>query len=241
MSGSGFGSAEKQREARSPLLFKYVTLAFFPAGMVSKWFIEQFCAQDNIDAQKTNRTVYEVLNERVENLCNGPTGLCITPHFVGACNPHWDVRATGVMVGLTPGVSRCRVYKAIHEGIACELALNTEVLEEVVGPFDRVRLHGGNAKSPFTVQLRADVTGKIMETPSASDAVCRGAAILAGIGTGVYRSAEQAVEQLLSVVRSCPPDPVSTRRYSAQLRQYRLIYPSLEAVRNTDAVDAELN
>lgn len=210
---------------------RYVTLAFFPAGLVSRWFIEQFCFEDKIQAEKLNKRVYEILDENVEKVIAGPTGLCITPHFVGSCNPYWDVRATGVMVGLTPQITRYHFYKAIYEGIAYELAINTQVLEELIGKFDSIKINGGNARSEFTVQLRSDITGKCMQTLHTSEAVCQGAAMLAGIAAGVYRNAEDAVSKVVRVRKSFAPDSTASEKYKVQLQKYRLIYPSLEDIR----------
>ncbi|NLC67220.1 MAG: hypothetical protein GX754_00210 [Clostridiaceae bacterium] len=210
---------------------KFVTLAFFPAGIVTRWFVEQFCADDKLYAQQQNKILFEVLDENIANLCNGPTGLCITPHFVGACNPYWDVTATGVMAGLTPQITKYHIYKAIYEGIACELAVNVEVLEEVIGHFNTIMISGGNANSPFTVQLRADITGKEMLVSNTAESVCQGAAILAGIAAGVYKDAEDAVSKVVKISKVFSPDKNEAMRYAKQIQQYRQVYPSLEKFR----------
>jgi xylulokinase len=210
---------------------QYVTLAFFPAGLMVRWFVEQFCFQDEVEARESHRSLYEVLEAHVAGLAAGPTGLCVTPHLIGSCNPNWDVRATGIIAGLTPGVTRHHLYKAIYEGLACELALNLEVLEQVVGPLERVRIYGGGARTPFTVQLRADLTGKTFELLSTPEAACQGAAMLAGLAAGVYGDLEEAAAKLVSVSREFTPDPVAARSYAGQSEEYRQIYPAFAAMR----------
>ncbi len=210
---------------------QYVTLAFFPAGLVAQWVVDQLCGEDRAEARLTDRPLYAVLDEAVAQRCAGPTGVCMTPHWVGACNPHWDPRATGALVGLTPGITRHHLYKAVYEGIACELALNIEALEQVVGPIGPVRLHGGNARSDFTVQLRADLTGRPMELMTEPEAVCRGAAMLAGVGAGVFADARAAAEAWTPATRVFTPDPAAQRLYRRQTAQYNRLYPALEAVR----------
>ena len=211
---------------------RYVTLAFFPAGIASRWFIEQFCGEERLRAEENNTTVYQILDAAMEQNCPGPTGVCFTPHLIGSCNPYWDVRATGVVAGLTPQVTRHHVYKALHEGLACELAVNTSVLEDIVGPFDHIRIYGGNARSEGAVQLRADLSGKTMQTLHNHEAVCQGAAILAGIATGVYNDPTDAVERIVKIKRDFEPDVKTHEKYEKQLKQYRQIYPSLEAFRS---------
>ena len=207
---------------------RYVTLAFFPAGVAVRWFVEQFCGDDAAEAQLQGVSVYDLLAERIPD---GPTGLCITPHFIGSCNPYWDVRATGVIAGLTPGTTKYHIYKAIYEGIACELAINAEVLEDVCGTFKRITISGGGAASPFTVHLRAALTGKRLRTVQTADTVCLGAAMLAGMAAGIFKNAEDAVRQMVPPGRIVEPDAAVARQYDRQLRQYRLIFPALAQVR----------
>ena len=215
---------------------QYVTLAFFPAGFIVRWFVQQFCGMDELQARDAGQSLYQVLDANIASLGDDPTGVCVTPHLIGSCNPNWDVRATGVIAGLTPSVTRHHLYKAIHEGIACELALNVEVLERIVGPLQRIRIFGGNARSAFSLQLRADLTGKTFEVLSTPEAVCQGAAMLAGLAAGVNTRADDAAARLVSVTREVVPNPEAGRSYARQMRQYRVLYPALEGVREVSTL-----
>jgi xylulokinase len=203
---------------------KYVTLAFFPAGVVSSWFTEQFCYEDKLIARQAGKTIYDVLGKKALQLSPGPTGLCITPHFVGSCTPNWDVNARGVMAGLTPGTTRYHIYKALFEGIACELNININALEEITGPFNNINISGGNSRSEFTVQLRADVTGKEIRTLNNDEAVCLGAAMLAGISIGIYKDAQDAVNKVVQIRKTYLPDAQSRKDYEQQLERYKTIH-----------------
>lgn len=212
---------------------KYITLAFFPAGLVVSWFIDHFCYEDKMLAQSQGRHFFDVLDENTHKACPGSTGLNITPHFVGSCNPYWNAAATGVMAGITPGITRHHIYKAIYEGIACELNLNAKALAEVIGPFKNMHISGGNAGSPFTVQLRADITGKRISTLHHDEAVCMGAAMLAGIASGIYKDAEDAVKKVVQVESTFLPDINIRKMYNRQIERYELIYPLMEKFRKT--------
>ena len=209
----------------------YITLAFFPCGVAVRWFVEQFCFEDSEKARDAGVSVYDVLQERVRSLGSGPTGLNVTPHLVGACNPYWDPRATGIVIGLTPEVTRHHVYKAIFEGIACEFAINVGVLEEIAGDIACVRISGGAAKSRFSVQLRADLAGKPIRTLHTGETVCQGAAILAGLAAGAYAGPRDAAERVVRAEQTFTPDVGAREAYAKQRRQYDLAYQSLEAVR----------
>lgn len=200
---------------------KFVTLAFFPAALVSVWFVEQFCYEEKIKAQESGKSIYDVLAAQIGA---GPTGLCVTPHFVGACTPRWDANARGVVAGLTPTVTRHHIYKAIYEGIACELRINTDALEEVMGSFTQMNISGGNSRSPFTVQLRADITGKTINVLKNDEAVCLGAAMLAGIAIGKYKDAQDAVDKVIQIRQTYEPDMQSQLDYKQQLERYKTIH-----------------
>ena len=209
----------------------YVTLAFFPAGIAARWFAEQFCGGDRAEAERLGRPFLEYLDERTVAACPGPSGICFTPHLVGSCNPDWDVRATGAIVGLTPEKTRHHLRKALYEGIACELARNLAALETVTGPVEELRIGGGNAKADFSVQLRADFAGKPFLVPRVTETVCLGAALLAGVASGVYPDCGAAVGQAVRIGRRFLPDGAGRRAHAAQLERYRQFYHSLAPVR----------
>lgn len=206
---------------------KYVTLAFFPAGIALQWFCSQFCSEEITEAKRAGVGIYDILNSRVPE---GPTGICITPHLIGSGNPYLDAHATGVIVGLTPTVTKYHLYKAVFEGIACELGINVRVLEEAIGEFEVIRISGGGTKADFAVQLRADLTGKRIETLRSQEAVCQGAAILAGIASGVYKNAADAVERVVKFDRRYIPDAEHAGKYEIQRKRYDLLYPSLTSI-----------
>ena len=210
---------------------KFVTLAFFPAALVSSWFIDQFCYEDKFVALQNKRNLHEVLATNVLHYAAEPTGLCITPHFTGSCTPYWDVNARGVMTGFTPSITRYHIYKAIFEGIACELRVNTDALEEIVTPFKNMNISGGNSRLPFTVQLRADITGKTIHALENDESVCLGAAILAGIAIGKYKDVKDAVNKTVRVTKTYSPNIKTQKQYQKQLEQYKLLYPSLAPFR----------
>lgn len=209
---------------------KYVTLAFFPAGFVINWFINQFCENDKMNAEKVNNNVFDFLNKKIESITE-PTGILVTPHLVGSCNPHWDANATGSIIGLTSSSDKYHLYKAIFEGLACELAENISVLEEITGKIKNVRIFGGNTRSEFTLKLRADIANKSFQLLSHPEAVCQGAAMLAGIAAGIYKNAEDAVKQTLQLKNAISPDKEMRLKYKKQLDKYKLIYSSLEKIR----------
>lgn len=207
---------------------KYITLAFFPAGFATSWFIDEFCGEDRQRAKEDGISVYEYLSQKIQK---EPTDICVTPHFVGSCNPYWDMRARGVIYGLAPDSSRHRLFKAVYEGLALELSLNVQALSQVCGEFDFIRISGGNAKWPFSLQLRADITGKSFYSMDTTQTVCKGAAMLAGIACNVYRDCADAVQKTVQTDKKYKPDKDVLESYGRQRAMYRALYPSLDKVR----------
>ena len=109
-----------------------------------------------------------------------------------------------------------------------EMALNVDVLRECGAPIDSFRATGGGAKSPFWMQLKADLLGKPVHAMRVSEAVCLGAAILAGTATGVYGSAREAGRSLSKVERTYRPDPKRAKLYREKFARYRELYPALK-------------
>jgi xylulokinase len=211
----------------------YITIAYFPAGLMVRWFCDGFCGEDQAAAAAQGLTLYQYLEASAPE---GPTGLCVIPHLIGSGNPDFDPGATGVIVGLTQTTHRPRLYKGILEGIACELAGIADLLARGVGAFETIRCTGGGARSPLGLQLRATITGRRMQALASPEAVCLGAALLAGTAAGVYRDLREAVGAAVRLGAASAPDPHSQQLYRKQLAQYRALYPALEPLRRLGAL-----
>jgi xylulokinase len=213
---------------------RYVTLAYFPAGIMLDWFLHLF--QDVSRAENFSLdSVYAALEVAAPT---ETSGLLITPHLLGTCNPDFDPEASGVISGLRPATSAAHIYKGILEGIACEFASMAELLQRVTGPFHDVYITGGGCRSSLGLQLRAAISDCHLHRIRGSEAVCLGTAILAGVGAGKYPGFSQAITQLVSVADTVTPDPQIALRYGDQLRRYRLLYSNLAPLRHSAAPSA---
>jgi len=92
----------------------------------------------------------------------------------------------GGFLGLTLATTRDDLVNGILEGITFELRQNIEHMEKAGMPVGSLRVSGGGARSPRWLQLKSDVTGRPVHSLSVTEAGCLGAAILAGVGAGVY-------------------------------------------------------
>jgi xylulokinase len=213
---------------------RYVTLAYFPSGIMLDWFL-RLLYEDRPGGTASLDEICATLESRASV---APTDLCVAPHLLGTCNPDFNPNASGVVVGVRPATNASDIYKGILEGIACELANMTELLQRVTGSFNDLYVTGGGCRSRLGLELRAALTGCRLHKMRSPEAVCLGTAILSGVGSGKYRSFSEAIAQLVQVAETVHPDPRTAESYREQLRQYRLMYSSLADMRNAQAARA---
>ncbi|MGA7383125.1 MAG: FGGY-family carbohydrate kinase [Terriglobales bacterium] len=211
---------------------RFVTLAYFPAGVMLEWFVRLLHQNHPSDGTVSASEEYAALDSQAPE---GPSGLCITPHLFGTCNPDFNPKASGVILGIRPSTTRSDIYKGILEGIAFEFTSMTELLQRVSGPFESISVTGGGCRSRLGLKLRASLAGRPLQLMQCPDAVCLGTAILASVAAGKYAGFPEAMQNMVKAGETIHPDPALAEAYRAQLNQYRLLYSSLSAVREAQA------
>jgi len=203
---------------------KFATLAYFPSGIMVKWFHDLLYADGSSEApanslpENSESSHYSFLEAHAPK---GPTGLCVTPHLIGTCNPDFNPRARAVIAGLGSTTDRAQIYKGILEGLACELSIVAQTLTEAVASFKDIYVSGGGTRSALGLQLRAALTGCRLHVMSQQEAVCLGTAILAGCAVGEYASIPQAVAALVKESAVVAPDREIAASYRDQLNRYK--------------------
>jgi xylulokinase len=212
---------------------RYVTLAYFPAGIMLEWFLRLIYSAEELS---TPASVSEHCDILEKSASSDPSGLCITPHLLGTCNPEFDPSATGVIAGIRPGTSRADLYKGILEGIACEFATAIELLQPVAGACAEIYAHGGGDRSHLGMKLRASLANRPIHRMQCSEAVCLGTAILAGVAIGKYRNIADAVAHVVKVAETIVPDHALAESYKSQMEHYRVLYSSLAPLRRAQEI-----
>lgn len=207
---------------------QYIALAFFPSGFSTNWMMGLLRYGSSAASKEE---LFAKLDKEIEVLGSQPTGVFVLPHFVGSCNPYYDRQATGTIVGLVPSTKPATLYKAIYESIAFEFADMAKLLEGI-DHYGNVHISGGGSKSDFTLKLRASLSGRRIFRSSSTEAVCQGAAMLAGIANGTYRDAEDAVKQSIRLSESFEPDLRIREQYRTSEKIYHDIYKALAPVRD---------
>ena len=155
-----------------------------------------------------------------EGVPPGAAGLLFHPYLQGERAPYWDPLLRGDFLGLTISHTPAHFARALYEGIAFSIRDLLEAARALGLSFGAIRLMGGGARSAVWRQIIADVTGLTIERTEASDASF-GAALVAGIGVGVFASPAAAVADCVRLVESNSPDPVRHAFYTKLFAIYK--------------------
>ncbi len=116
-------------------------------------------------------------------------GVYVVPAFTGLGAPHWDMNARGAILGLTRGSGRNHIIRAALESIAYQTADVLRAMEEDAGiPLRELRVDGGASANGFLMQFQADIMDRPLRRPMIRETTALGAAYLAGLATGVWKS-----------------------------------------------------
>lgn len=192
-----------------------VTLA---AGLSFKWFRENFG-----DGQS-----YDELVDDAAKISSGSDGAIWLPYLMGERTPHLDPKARAAFIGLTASHTKAHLTRAILEGVAFSLRDSLEIFKESGAEISSIRLGGGGAKSKLWRQIQADVYGKTVEIIEADEGAAFGAAILAGVGAGAWKSVDEACEKTIRVKETVEPDAESVEKLNENYKIYRSLYSALK-------------
>ncbi len=158
----------------------------------------------------------------------GSEGLIFLPYLTGERTPHPDPLARGAWVGLTVRHRRSHLTRSVLEGVAFGIKDIFNLIQASgMGAIEQVRISGGGAKSPLWRQIMADVLGVELVTVNTTEGAAFGAALLAGVGAGLYTSVPEASEAMIAITGRATPDAAATAAYAPYYERYRALYPAL--------------
>jgi xylulokinase len=164
-----------------------------------------------------------------------PTGadtLLYFPYLGGNGAPVGDENVTACFIGLRPTHDRGHLVRALLEGIAFAMRDALDVVAPVIGPSAApILAFGGGSRSPLWLQIRANVLGMPITGVEVPEAVAVGAALLAGVGSGLFPNAAEAASGVRRTGTSYEPDPAEHATYEPLFQEaYRSLYPALKPV-----------
>lgn len=161
----------------------------------------------------------------------GARGAMFLPHMSAAGCPVVDAHSLGAFVGLSNFVTKGDMLRAIIEGLDYQFLDIVNAMERGLETKpDRFVAVGGAVRNKFWMQNKADVVGRPIEVPDVEEATPLGAAILAGVGVGLYQDEQDAFERVYKSGDIYEPDPELAAQYAEWFQVYKQLYPTLKPI-----------
>lgn len=190
-----------------------------------QWFVENLCKEL---ASRRGVDPYAEIGAEAAATPVGSENLLFAPYLAGERTPHADPQARGCFVGLTTSHQRGHLARAVMEGVAMSLRDSLEIIRDLGVPIREMRLSGGGAKSALWKQIFADVMDQTACTINAEQGPAYGVALLAAVGSGQFKSIEEACKATIEVVKKTPPKKAAVKTYNKLYPIYRSLYGSLQ-------------
>ena len=189
----------------------YLMGATLSAGLSLRWYRDLFASG----------VPFSTLDAEADAVPPGSAGLTFNPYLAGRRSPVMDPAAAGGFLGIRLNHTRGHFVRAVLEGVAFDLRDCLEVMRGMgVRPRTAV-ISGGGARSPLWTQILAEVFNLPLAVSGVDEQACFGAALLAGIGAGVYRDYEAAAKVAPRPDRTVEPDRGNVDRYEELYREWR--------------------
>ncbi|MBF85774.1 MAG: xylulokinase [Acidobacteria bacterium] len=195
------------------------------AGLSLRWFRNRFGAGED-----DGRDPYDRLADEAATAPVGSDGVLWAPYLMGERTPHLDANARAALVGLAESHTRAHVVRAILEGVAFSLRDSFTILETMKVPVHEIRLGGGGARSALWRQIQANVYRQQVSRLATEEGAAFGAALLAGVGTGVWATVDEACDTTVTVTDHVDPNDTDAALLERQYARYRTLYPALKTM-----------
>jgi xylulokinase len=204
---------------------KFVSFIYNDGGSLFKWFRNTFAQTDKIVAEKGGRDIYADL---IAEMPSEPGQVMVLPHFSTTGPPHFIADSCGFMAGLKLETTRGDILKGILEGVTFYIRECMDALPAAGIEISDFRVVGGGSKSDAWIQISADIMGRPFIRPKITEAGALGAAIMAGVGCGVFRSFQEGVDTMVRLDQTYEPDLKKHDLYQKRFEQYKKAWPLLQ-------------
>lgn len=199
------------------------------AGNSFRWFRDALSPLEVQVERISGIDAYTLLTEEAQMAPAGSEGLIFLPYLTGERTPHRDAAARGVLFGISPRHSRAHVVRSVMEGITYAMNDSLRIIRGLGVGVEEVRATGGGGRNAFWVQMQADVYDLPVVTVAATEGPAFGAALMAGVGAGVFADLIDASDQFVKVISTTDPNPRHAARYRESHALFQSLYPDLKA------------
>lgn len=199
-------------------------------GHLIKWTRNQLGRLEMKQERATGENAYDQITAQAAQSLPGARGLLVLPHWLGSgtgVDPALCPDSRGTILGLTIAHTIQDIYRAIFEATCFETRIILDTFEKAGIPISELKVSGGGAKSPFWLQIKADITKKVVRVPAVTEASLMGAAMLAATGIGFFSGIEEAVDSICRDIATYEPDPKTAEVYDRHFEVYQELYNTL--------------
>jgi xylulokinase len=197
------------------------------AGGSLQWFRNQFCGPEMLTAAGMGKDPYELMDQQAKQVPQGANRLLFLPYLMGERSPLLNADARGVFFGLSGMHTRRDLLRAVMEGVVFSQRHCLDIFRDLNVPFADMLATGGGGKSAFWRQMISDVLGIPITVPATAGGPALGAAILSGVGVGLYESVPRACNRIIRTGSTQQPDAQAAALYEPYYRLYRKLSSDL--------------
>lgn len=198
------------------------------AGLSLKWFRDNFCTNEIELAKGMGINPYVLMTKEAEKVPAGSRGVIYLPYLMGERTPHLNPKAKGVFFGLSAAHTKNEMLRAVIEGVSYSLLDCMEIIKDTGMNPTNVMVSGGGGKSELWRQILADMFNCKVSTNKSSEGPALGVALLAGVGTGVYKDIDEACSIAISENSVQFPKEENSLVYKRYYEIYKKIYDDLK-------------
>jgi xylulokinase len=196
-----------------------------------EWFRREYGQPESRRAADEGGVDWDYLMQAAEASVPGAGGCMFLPHMSGSHCPIVDHRSSGAFIGLKNITTKGDMLRAIIEGLDYQFLQVVQGIERSLNlRTDRIVAIGGAVNNRFWMQNKADVVGTAIEVPEIDEAVVLGAAVLAGIGVGIYADESEAYAQVYRPGEIYEPDAKRHAEYRDRFALFSRLYPALKDI-----------
>jgi xylulokinase len=198
------------------------------AGGALRWYRDTLASEETSAAKRLGRDPYELLCEEADSVGPGAEGLFFLPYLTGERTPHMDPDARGAWIGLSLAHGRPHLVRSVLEGVAFALKDSLVRIRALDLPPDELRAVGGGMRSPLWRKILASALDVPLRRLKVEQGAPFGAALLAGVGSGVFSDVNEAVARAVRVRDDVEePDPGLVAAYADMYERFVRMYPGL--------------
>ena len=197
------------------------------AAAAFRWFRDTFGTHETHVERTGGPNAYEQLTALAGQAPLGSKGLLFLPYLATAATPRWNPQARAAFIGLSFAHGRAELARSVMEGVVLEIFDIIQQWFQGGLTLSVLRIGGGATRSALWNQIQADVYGLPVETLRGGESTVLGAALLGGVGAGVFGSIDEGVQAMVHVAGQVQPTPAAHRRYQEMYQAYVAAYRGL--------------